>query len=106
MADYSLASDLNPERPLTGKEAYKKYMQNTSKYLQKVGGEVLFMGKSSRFLIGPELESWDAVLLVKYQCVDTFLAMILDEGYLAGTGHRIAALEDSRLLPMEEGVIY
>jgi hypothetical protein len=87
MADYSLASDLNPVRPITGKEAF-------------------FMGKSSRFLLGPELESWDAVLLVKYQSVETFLAMIFDEGYLAGTGHRIAALEYSRLLPTEEGVIY
>jgi uncharacterized protein (DUF1330 family) len=106
IADYSASPELAPAQPISGQEAYKKYMKDTKKYLEEAGGEVIFMGKSGQFLIGPEAASWDAVLLVKYQSVETFLAMIFDEGYLAGTPHRIAALEDSRLLPTEEGVIY
>ncbi len=101
IADYGSSPDLAPEQEVSGTDAYKLYMQNTSKYLQKVGGEVIFLGKSSEFLIGPETEKWDTVLIVKYPSVNNFLEMISDEGYLSGTGHRKAALEDSRLLPME-----
>lgn len=33
---------------------------------------------------------------------DSGRAFAADEGYLAGLGHRTAALEDSRLLPLVE----
>lgn len=60
------------------------------------------MGEASNYLIGPIDEVWDAVLLVKQRCVDDFLALEQNKEYMAGIGHRIAALEDSRLLPIIE----
>ena len=38
-------------------------------------------------------------MLVRQASLQAFFAFASDEGYLAGIGHRTAALEDSRLLP-------
>ena len=63
-------------------------------------GEVLFYGKGGAFLIGPSGERWDAAMLVRQSSVASFLAFASNQDYLAGIGHRVAALEDSRLLPL------
>ena len=39
-------------------------------------------------------------MLVRQQSVATFMAFASDEAILAGLGHRTAAVEDSRLLPL------
>jgi hypothetical protein len=39
---------------------------------------------------------------VRQKSVEEFMAFASNEDYLAGIGHRLAALEDSRLLPIEE----
>lgn len=106
VADYSTSPELGPEAPITGAQAYERYMRHTQPFLQAGGGEVLFMGKGSSFLIGPTEEKWDAVLLVKQQSKDHFMAFAQNEGYLKGLGHRTAALADSRLMPMKEGKMW
>jgi hypothetical protein len=50
--------------------------------------------------VGPSDERWDLVTLVRQASINDFLAFASDQSYLAGTAHRIAALEDSRLLPV------
>jgi uncharacterized protein (DUF1330 family) len=102
VADYSAAPDLAPASPITGEEAYRLYMEHTRPHLEKSGGEVLFFGRGGEFLIGPSEERWDAVLLVRQASMASFLEFASNEEYLAGMGHRVAALEDSRLLPMVE----
>ena len=57
---------------------------------------------STNFLIGPNDEYWDAVLLVKQNSVNSFIAFESNEAYMKGISHRTAALEDSRLLPVTE----
>jgi hypothetical protein len=52
--------------------------------------------------VGPEDERWDLVVLIRQASVADFFAFAGNEGYLAGIGHRTAALEDSRLLPIVE----
>ena len=84
-----------------GKEAYGLYMKHTLPFLKEAGSEVLFSGKSASFLIGPSHEGWDLVLLVKHKDAATFLEFAQNEAYLSITGHRTAALKDSRLLPIE-----
>lgn len=100
LANYSEHPELAPKLPISGKKAYELYMQHTAPYLQQSGGEVLFYGESKHFLIGPENESWDVVMLVKQSSVEHFMAFASNEGYLKGLGHRSAALADSRLLPI------
>jgi hypothetical protein len=69
-------------------------------YLRESGGDLLFLGHGGHFLIGPPDERWDMVMLVRQQSVASFMAFASHEAYLAGIGHRVAALEDARLLPL------
>ncbi|HET6158945.1 MAG TPA: hypothetical protein VFE34_11410 [Dongiaceae bacterium] len=39
-------------------------------------------------------------MLIRQSSIQAFMAFAAHEGYLAGLGHRTAALEDSRLLPL------
>ncbi len=71
-------------------------------YLRQAGGDVIFVGKGGQVLIGPPDERWDLVMLVRHASVEAFLSFASNEDYLAGIGHRTAALEDSRLLPLVE----
>lgn len=101
-ADYSNAEHLAPADEISGETAYALYMKHTLPELEKAGSRVLYYGKSNRFLIGPETEQWDAVLLVEHASVERFMAFAQNEDYLKTAGHRTAALEDSRLLPSAE----
>jgi uncharacterized protein (DUF1330 family) len=103
VADYSKSPHLAPASPVSGEEAYRRYAAHTMPLLQKAGSEVLLLGKSRPPLIGPTDERWDLVLLVRHRSAQAFLAFATDEAYLAGEGHRTAALADSRLLPITEG---
>lgn len=99
IADYTNLDALNPGKEITGKEAYQLYMDYTLPRLEDAGSKILYYGKSSQFVIGPESESWDAILLVEHQSVAHFMSFAQNETYLKYAGHRAAALEDSRLLP-------
>lgn len=102
-ADYSNFKSLDPGKEITGKEAYQAYAKNAIPLLEKAGSKVLFYGNSNHFLIGPEFESWDVVMLVEHQSAVKFMAFAEDDAYLKIAGHRTAALEDSRLLPISGG---
>ena len=105
-ADYSESPHLMPEKQISGKEAYQLYMDNVHPMLSKIGSEVIFSGSTDYFLIGPDSEQWDAVLLVKHLVMKDFMAFASDPEYLKIAGHRTAALKDSRLLPIKEGKLF
>jgi uncharacterized protein (DUF1330 family) len=102
IADYSASPQLAPAKPITGEAAYRLYMEHTMPHLEKSGGKLLFFGRGGAFLVGPENERWDAAMLVRQASPAAFMAFASNAEYLAGIGHRTAALEDSRLLPLEE----
>jgi uncharacterized protein (DUF1330 family) len=102
MANYSATPELAPKEPISGEMAYQLYIDHTLPHLKKSGGEILFMGKGGQFLIGPPNERWDAVLLIRQQSVESFMAFAQHEEYMNEIGHRTAALEDSRLLPLTD----
>lgn len=102
LADYSAAPALAPPKPISGAEAFQRYIEHTLPYLRESGGDLLFLGNGGAFLIGPPEERWDMAMLVRQQGVESFFAFASHEAYLAGLGHRTAALEDSRLLPLAE----
>lgn len=101
-ADYSASPELMPTEPISGKQAYQLYIEHTLPFLTNSGGEILFMGEGGDFLIGPTNERWDAVLLIKQNSVNSFIAFESNTEYMKGIGHRTAALADSRLLPIIE----
>lgn len=102
VADYSTVPELASAEPISGEAAYRLYMDHTMPHLEKSGGRLLFYGRGGPFLIGPDDERWDAAMLVEQSSPAAFLAFAANAEYMAGIGHRTAALEDSRLLPLEE----
>jgi hypothetical protein len=103
IADYSATPELPPQSPIAGEAAYRIYMEHTRPHLERSGGKVLFFGRGGQFLIGPADERWDAAMLVQQESAAAFMAFASNREYLAGIGHWTAALEDSRLLPLQEG---
>lgn len=102
IADYSASPQLAPATPITGEAAYRLYMEHTMPHMEKSGSTLLFFGRGGPFLIGPDDERWDAALLVQHSSPAAFMAFASDAEFLECTGHRTAALEDSRLLPLQE----
>jgi len=102
-ACYDNLESIKPANQLSGEEAYKLYLDVTFPLLKKAGSRILFYGKCGSFVIGPEQEKWDAILLVEHESVVKFMAFAQSKEYLEIAGHRSAALEDSRLLPINKG---
>jgi hypothetical protein len=102
IADYSATPELAPVEPISGAEAFNRYITETLPHLRASGGELLLLCEGGPFLIGPADERWDMAMLVRQRNVDAFIAFSSNAEYLAGLGHRTAALDDSRLLPLTE----
>lgn len=102
VADYADHPELAPETPISGADAFDRYIRHTLPFLRQTGGDLTFLGAGGPLLIGPERERWDVVMLVRQSSVQAFLAFANHAGYLAGLGHRTAAVEDARLLPTTE----
>jgi hypothetical protein len=102
VADYSADPELAPGSPISGADAYARYIAHAAPFVSEAGGEVVFLGDGGSFLIGPRDRGWDAVLLVRQASARSFLSFASNQAYLAGIGHRTAALADSRLMPMVE----
>ena len=101
-ANYSATTELDPAEPISGFAAFQLYIKHALPFLRESGGDLLFLGAGGKFLIGPQAEHWDMAMLVRQLSAESFLAFATNQAYLAGVGHRTAALEDSRLLPLSE----
>ncbi|MGB0387767.1 MAG: DUF1330 domain-containing protein [Ardenticatenaceae bacterium] len=102
VADYSANPELAPSGSISGREAYQKYIDHTLPILRETGGDLVLLGEGGTYLIGPQEERWDLVMLVRQTSLADFMAFASHQEYLAGIGHRTAAIEDSRLLPIVE----
>jgi len=100
VADYSASPALAPPEPISGSAAYDRYVRHTIPFLTASGGSVVFFGTGGHNFVGPVSERWDLVMLINQSSISDFFAFASNEEYLAGVGHRTAALEDSRLLPL------
>ncbi len=100
IADYSLSPELAPATPISGAQAYRLDLAAVEPRMKARGGGILFLGESGPFLLGPAEERWDMILLASWPALSMLAASPADQAYRAIEGHRTAALEDSRLLPM------
>jgi hypothetical protein len=73
--------------------------------LHESGGGISLLGTGGRFFVGPKDERWDLVMLIRQRSLDSFMAFASNDAYLSGLGHRVASVEDSRLLPLEEQAV-
>ena len=100
LADYSGDPQLAPAVAISGRAAFELYIEHTIPFLRETGGDLVYLGSGGDYLIGPAEEGWDMAMLVRQRSVEDFLAFASHEAYLAGIGHRTAALSDSRILPL------
>ena len=63
---------------------------------------MMMMAQAGKNLIGPADEQWDVAMIIRQRSLADFMAFASNPGFMAGLGHRKAALLDSRLLPMLE----
>ena len=105
VADYAANPDLAPATPISGAAAYDLYIAHTLPILRATGGDVIFLGHGGPFFIGPQDEIWDVAMLVRQASLADFAAFAGDAAYLAGIGHRTAAICDSRLLPLVQQAV-
>lgn len=63
-----------------GKASYARYTREAGKFVEGVGGKVLYLGQPDELLNGEE--SWDLLMLVQYPCRKAFLSMINNPDYL------------------------
>ena len=98
-ADYSGHPELAPQQPISGSNAYERYGEAAQPHLAEAGASVEYLGSCSAPVIGPTDEQWDAIILVRYPSAAAFIAMVAKPDYQVLSGHRTAALADSRLIP-------
>ena len=84
--------------------AFLSRNEHTLPFLKASGGEVLYVGSGGDFLIGPAGRGWDMAMLVKQSSVESFMEFASNHEYLAGIGHRVAAVRDSRILPLVDAL--
>jgi hypothetical protein len=102
IADYSEFPELAPPAPISGRAAFDRYIEHTLPYLEATGGSLVMLADGGHFFVGPMDERWDLALLVRQHSLHDFFSFANNEEYLAGVGHRTAAVEDTRLLPLVE----
>lgn len=102
VADYTDFPDLAPVEEISGRDAYQKYIEHTLPFLKASGGSIVYAGTGGDFLIGPAGKGWDMVLLIRQKSVNRFIAFATNQEYLKGIGHRVAAVRDSRIIPLED----
>ena len=90
------------EASYSGREAYQKYSEVAFGKVQGVGDEMVWKGRALAGVIAPQEEQWDSVLLVRYPSKQAFMSMLADPEYREATKHRTAALEEARLIAMQE----
>lgn len=78
-------------KPDGGFESYLKYMQESNKYVEGVGGKMIYLGKPNELLNGGE--TWDLMMLVQYPSRAHFLRMANNPDYLKIHEYREQALE-------------
>ena len=67
------------------------------------GIEPIWTGDVAGFVAGPEGETWDAILIVRYPSVAAFRAIVESDEYRdKAAPHRLAAVVDWRLIAQTE----
>ncbi len=83
-----------------GAESYARYARESNRFVEGVGGRLVFSGRPKELLNGSE--DWDLVLLVRYPSRKAFLEMANDPEYLKIHAFRKKALERAVLYAMDQ----
>jgi uncharacterized protein (DUF1330 family) len=82
----------------SGREAYASYGTISAPVFAAAGGRIVWRGNRELGMIGPASEQWDVCFIAEYPSVASFADMLKNPVYREAMTHRIAAVEDSRLI--------
>lgn len=85
----------------TGERAYNRYGKNVHPLMTKVGGKVLWAGKTTKTIIGDLEDQPDRILLVQYPSKEAFIEFTTSDEYKVVGKDREIALEYGALLATE-----
>ena len=108
MLRYRPEATYTPARPdlpaASGRDVYfSRYVAALAPFFAAAGSAPTLVGKAYAPLVGPPGEAWDDVAVVMYPSVKAFREMVESERYAKECApHRRAALEDWRLVPLEQ----
>jgi uncharacterized protein (DUF1330 family) len=74
-----------------GREAYFRYIKESSPFVEAVGAKVIYFGKPKELLQGKE--DWNLLMLVQYPSRKAFLKMANNPDYLKVHEFRVEAVE-------------
>lgn len=82
-----------------GRDSYEQYTHDILPFLEKVGGEVVYVGDLSTEVVERPADEpdWDILLLVRYPSRQAFTSMVADPDYQAITHLRTQALSEAVL---------
>lgn len=83
-----------------GRESYARYLQEAAKFVEGVGGKLLFLSQPLELLNGTE--TWDLLMLVQYPSRKAFVEMAGNPEYLKIHSFREGALENAVLYATDE----
>ena len=86
---------------ITGKEAYRRYLNQLKPLLDSIGATVLLFGKPDFMLVGPQETQWDLMFVVNYPSVNSLVSLLGQPAYEPAVAHREAAIADYRLMRID-----
>jgi uncharacterized protein (DUF1330 family) len=84
--------------PRTGRQAWEQYSKHMLPIFTRIRARPVFRAEAGVSLLGPKEPRWDEVLLVQYPSRAAIEGMIASPEYQSALIHRLAALEDARLI--------
>lgn len=94
------------DQPCSGREAYQRYAALATPLVLGIGGKIRFAGHAVANVVSPEDERWHDMILVEYDSPRIFVDMANSAEYQRIVYLRTAALEDSRLIAMQDGLSF
>ena len=89
------------ESACSGSEAFNRHEKHVAPLIESLGGRIVFFYDARGTVIGPQGEQWDRIILVEYPSPQTLGEMLVSEQYQSIGHHRVAAVEDSGLIPTQ-----
>jgi uncharacterized protein (DUF1330 family) len=78
-------------RPAGGGRLYARYMREAARFVEGVGGKIVYLGAPRELLSGEQ--TWDILMLVEYPSRRAFIEMANNPEYLKIHAYREQALE-------------
>ena len=93
-----------PDGGLSGEEAYRRYADEMTAFVESKGGRILWVGRTVAQVIGTGGEDFHAIGLVEYPSREAFVAIASDPHVAEISRHRAAGLESQWLIAATPGM--